>query len=163
MSEVVTAFDARSLEEKIDEALDVELDLPGGSAPDHVIQDIKVSRVADTIADHMATELVMHSDLQKSEFMKGSGDTGRHSQLYFSGADGTTVDDLIEVCTDLHIILEELFPTAYYLGVGYSLEYNDVDEEFTESDEPHIFFRYNTRSAGGVSKPPGETELVLSK
>lgn len=155
-----------SLKQKIHEALEIEsnsISNPDGEdidLSDSLKKQIKVRNVADTIADHFSKALVNHSDIKSSELSYGSGDTGRQSQLYFEPYDSVSKAELLVIAEKLNILLEEIFPTDYYLGIRHGFTI-DEDGYPVETDSFSLFLVYNVRSHGGPSKPAGEKTIVL--
>ena len=166
MSKLPSVINKRSLAEKIDEALDIEteIDDPNGgkmNMPDSLKESIQMQNVADTIADHVSQVSINIPEIESSTLSYGSGDTGRQTQLYLQPSGSVTKDELRSIASDLNMILEEVFPAPYLVGITHE---NSIDDEGypVETDEFSLFLVYRVRTSSKPSPPSGDSTEVIS-
>lgn len=167
MSKLLPVIDNRTLAEKLDEAMDVDTkvrDPSGGKMdmPDSVKKSAQEKNVADTIADHISEVAINISEVESTTLSYGSGDTGRQSQLYLTPRDNVSKENLVNIASELNMILESIFPIPFLVGVTHG---NSIDKDgySTETDDFHLFLVYRARTASNPTPPAGEsTEVIRS-
>lgn len=166
MSGLPSVLDRKALGEKLDEAMNVDLDITGKDGdpmdvPQSVKESVRSRNVCDTIAEHISQVAVDIPEIESSTLAYGSGDTGRQSKLYLTPSDNVSKDKLREIAGELDVILGELFPEEYLLGITHGTSI-DNDGTLVETDVYSLFLVYRTRSATSPSEPAGDSTEVIS-
>lgn len=165
MSEVPVPVESDSLEDKIEEALDIDAQFKGPDGeememPESVLSSIRTQNVADAIAEHVSEISVQHDLVESTTLDYGSGDTGRQSKLNLHPSESVKKTEIREMAKKLDIILDEIFPVEYLIGIQHEFTV-DQGGYPVETSDYSLFLAYQVRSHGSPSKPPGEsTELI---
>lgn len=165
MSNLPSVIDMKSLEDRLDEATDIDesIESPDGGEmdlPESVKQSILETNISDALADYISEKAVEMPEIRETKLMYGSGDTGRQSQLYLKPEQGVSKDQMRKIGRDLDMILDAVFPSQYLVGITHG---NTVDDEGkpAETDEFSVFLVYRARTASRPSKPAGDSTEVL--
>lgn len=166
MSHLPAVIDPESLEDRIEDAVDVDATFqsPDGSEinlSESVRKSIIHQNISDELADYISECAVQIDVIRETKLMYGSGDTGRQSQLYLRPNPSVSKKELRRVANELNIILNPVFPSEYLVGITHK-NYVDDDGEPAESDEFYVFLVYTARTTSKPSKPPGESTEVIS-
>lgn len=110
--------------------------------------------------DHICETSVQHNDVDSASLDYGSGDTGRQSKLKIHPEDDVKKCELRDMAIMIDLILEEIFPTEFMVGIAHEFTI-DNNEKPVETSEFFLFMTYQVRCHGSPSKPPGESTEVV--
>lgn len=165
MSHLPTVINQEVLENKIEDAVDIDATVQSrdGSEtklPESVRKSIIDRNISDAIAEYISECAVKMPIIRETKLVFGSGDTGRQSQLYLKPNPSVSKEELREVANELNVILDQVFPSEYLVGITHK-NYSDDDGHPAESDEFYIFLVYTARTASKPSRPTGESTEVM--
>lgn len=165
MSKLPAILDEKTLSDKLEEAIEIEADLEDADGdsmelPENVKKSIQMQNIADTITEHISQVAVKIPEIESTELMFGSGDSGRQTQLYLKPHQDVSKDELRDIGQDLKMLLDGIFPMDFLVGISHK---NTVDEDGypDETDDFHLFLVYKARTVGKPSKPVGESTEIL--